>query len=396
MPWLLKMTIIVAALMAATHLYIGWRLKTAAASFINGSLLRSLPVLLLMTFYLLPVSALAYSLFWGDPDLLAWSKVVTYWFWFGLIFSFQMATWLIILDVIKLLTQNFLSRSPDKIKHFYSRAVLIVSVILFVFTAVKMFYDTRQVQTDRISFTSKAIPESFQDFRLIHISDLQGDEYTGREEIARYIEQVNQLKPDMVIFTGDLISYGTDFIDMAAEELSKVQATYGLYAVIGDHDYWAGVPNIEAALHKYDVPLIRDENKIIAADGDSLMLTGITEVYSKHIGRDSLKKLTNAYPQRPLKIMVSHQATGKVVKAAKQSGYEMLLAGHTHGGQLRVPFLGMTFSAAERETPYLSGVYKAGKLFININNGLGFTLAPVRYNAPPNISVIDFRPSVKK
>lgn len=383
------MTLIVAVIMAVSHLYIGWRLKTITRANSFLAAFKWIPFVFLTSFYLLPILALGYYYFWGDPDLLAWPQPLTYWFWFGLIFSFQMATWLLVLDVLKLAFHVFSDWSKQKITIYYSWLALMVLAILFVFTAAKMIYDTQVIQTEYVSFKKKAVGKSLQGFRVVHISDLQGDEYTGREEISRYIKKVNNLNPDLVVFTGDLISYGTDFIDMSAEELSKVQATYGVYAVIGDHDYWAGVPNIEAALDRYDVPLLQDENKIITVGSDSLLLTGITEVYSKHISAEALAKLTQAYSQLSNRIVVSHQATSKVVEIANQSGYKMLLAGHTHGGQLRVPFWGMRFSAAERETPYLSGVYKVGELFININNGLGFTLAPVRYNAPPNISVID-------
>ncbi len=90
-----------------------------------------------------------------------------------------------------------------------------------------------------------------------------------------------------------------------------------------------------------------------------------------------------------MRILASHQATGKVIDQAQKAGYNLLLAGHTHGGQLRVPFMFMTFSAAEMDTPYLSGLYRFDNLLMNVDHGLGFTLAPVRYNAPPTISVID-------
>src|SRR5699024_6844786 len=170
-----------------------------------------------------------------------------------------------------------------------------------------------------------------------------GDEYTGAAEISRYIKKVNELQPDVVVFTGDLISYGTDFIAMPAHALAQTRATYGFFAVIGDHDYWAGVDNIRTAYQKNSSPLLRDENEFIVVDGDSLLLTGITEVYSKQIAPDSLQQLVREYEQVPLKIMVSHQATPQLVHAAQQYGYEMLLAGHTHGGQIWVSFLGMQF-----------------------------------------------------
>lgn len=87
--------------------------------------------------------------------------------------------------------------------------------------------------------------------------------------------------------------------------------------------------------------------------------------------------------------MASHQVSDLLVTRAQQNNYALLMAGHTHGGQVRVPFFGKTYSASDLETPFISGQYKEGDLFINVNEGLGFTLAPVRYNVPPSITFIE-------
>lgn len=389
MPWLLRMTLIVAALMAVADLYVGWRMKRAVRGIASKPWWRFLPVLVFCSFYLLPMTGLTHYILGGQPDLLAYPKLLVYWFWFGLIISFQLATWFLILDVIWLIIKFAKIINPGKLSRWYGYIAVGMTFILVTYTGTKLVHDTTNIQTDAIMFKLPGVFDNLQGFRIVHITDLQGDEFTGREEIAAYIKKVNALKPDLVVFTGDLISYGTDFIDMAAEELSKVEATHGLYTVIGDHDYWAGVSNIKAAFERYGIPLLQDENKFLAVNGDSLLITGITEVYSREIPRDDLEGLTQKASSSYFNIMISHQATDKVIAVAKQANYDMLLGGHTHGGQLRVPFLGTTFSAAEEETQYLSGVYWSDNLFININNGLGFTLAPVRYNAPPNISVID-------
>ncbi len=392
MPWLLKMSVFAAALMLLTHTYIGWRIISLFKRERKYSGLCIAFLSVLLSFYLLPASGLLYQVVWSDPDLLTFWQPMTYWFWFGLVFSVQLLGWLLVLDLLKWAVRTFSSPERRKIQRYYRYIFWLMAGMFFVFTAAKMIHDTRSIQVRNLTVSSNDIPDGFNNFRIVHISDLQGDEYTGREEIAAYIKKVNALKPDVVIFTGDLISYGTDFISMAAEELGRAEATYGTYAVIGDHDYWAGVSNIKEALDNNEIRLLQDENRIIRIQNDSLLLTGITEVYSKQIPADSLQALTGGYPKVPLKILASHQATEKVIEQARDSDYELLLAGHTHGGQLRIPFLFMTFSAAEMDTPYLSGEYRFGDMLMNIDNGLGFTLAPVRYNAPPTISVIDFKP----
>lgn len=380
-----------ASLMLAAHLYIGWRAGRLIKKLSGKLYPRIIIYLFLLSFYCLPATGLIYHWLWGDPDMLTLWQPMSYWFWFGLVFSFQFLTWLIILDLVKLLARFISNLKRGRIEKYYRGAFYALATILFLFTAAKMIYDSRTIQVEKITYEIAELPPALQDFRIVHITDIQADEYTGRPEIARYIEKVNALNPDLVVFTGDLISYGTDFIAMSAEELAKVEAAYGTYAVIGDHDYWADVSNFEKEYAKYDIKLLQDQNKIIPVGQDSLLLTGITEVYSKQVSGDSLNGLANEYVSMPLRILASHQATEKVIKQAKSSGYELLLAGHTHGGQLRVPFMFMTFSAAERDTPYLSGTFRFDDLLMNVDNGLGFTLAPVRYNAPPTISVIDLK-----
>ncbi|NIT58682.1 MAG: hypothetical protein GWN00_21380, partial [Aliifodinibius sp.] len=107
------------------------------------------------------------------------------------------------------------------------------------------------------------LPQPLEGLQIVHITDIQGDEYTGNKEIRNYIKYVNNQNPDLIIFTGDLISYGTDFIDMSAQELGKAKSTYGTIAVVGDHDYWAGLDNIEPALNNQNIPLIQDKNHTI-------------------------------------------------------------------------------------------------------------------------------------
>ena len=377
--------------MLISHAYISWRTYRALSRADVSKWLKMLPFLLLASFYLLPLSGLFYYLIWGEPDMLTFSQPVTYWFWFGIVFSAQLLSWLLVLDILKLVLRFFSKIKSDLFETWYRWLFLALAVGLFALTTIKMVRDTNRIQVKNHTYQSEKVPDAFDGFRIVHITDIQGDEFTGRQEIARYVNLINQQQPDMVVFTGDLISFGTNFIEMAAEELGRAESAYGTYAVVGDHDYWADVTNFESAYGKQGITLLQDENRLLTANDDSLLLTGITEVYSKHIPEDSLKYLTKGYPGVSFEILATHQATGKVISRTREANYELLLAGHTHGGQMKVPFLFMTFSAAEGDTPYLSGTYTFGDLLMNVDNGLGFTLAPVRYNAPPTISVIELK-----
>lgn len=378
------------ALMAPALLYLGFRYYAVSAQFSKKwQRLRLLVPIILISFYCFPISALADFYITGGIDVLKYPKVLTYWFWLGLIFVFQLATWMIIADLLKL-GSRFLSWDAKSVALFHAKAAIALFLLVFTYTGWKVYHDTTTITTDRISVAVDGLPKSLDGFKLVHISDIQGDEYTGQEEIARYIRKVNELNPDLTIFTGDLISYGTDFIQMSANEMGELKAEQGTIAVVGDHDYWAGTSKVRSALQAEGIPLLQDENYTLQTDSSTILITGVTEVYSKHVNPAVVDSLTSS-SEADLMIFASHQVKDHLIENARDNDYDLMLAGHTHGGQIYVPFMGTGFSASERETKYVSGFYKEGNIPINVNNGLGFTLAPIRYNAPPNISVITFK-----
>jgi predicted MPP superfamily phosphohydrolase len=392
MPWLLQMTLLVSSLMIPAVLYLIWRFYTTGQQLPFGTKKNAFIIpLILCSFFCFPIVGFFDFYFSAQIDVLKYPKPLTYWFWFGLIVVFQLATWVLVADVIKLLSR-LLDWHRIRIARLHTYAFIVLFVSIFCYSGWKVYHDTTHVVTDHISMSVEELPESLEGFKVVHISDIQADEYTGRSEIANYVRQINEQNPDLVIFTGDLISYGTDFIQMAAEEFGKAEATYGTYAVVGDHDYWAGTKNVEQALEENGMPLLKDENSTMAIDSSSsMMLTGITEVYSKQSDPKTVDSLARHAQNTALKIMASHQVDEHLIQSSKKYGFDMLLAGHTHGGQIQVPFMGMEFSAAAQETKYVSGLYHEKDLPINVNNGLGFTLGPIRYNAPPTITVIELQ-----
>jgi len=392
-PWLLRMTIVVSFLMAPAALYLLWRLYVSGPRVISQLKRRKfiLPAII-CSFYLFPLVGVVDFYLTCDIDVLKYPKPLTYWFWFGLIFVFQLVTWVIIADLIKW-ASRFFSGNKAWIGSVHSRALVTLFVIIFCYTGWKVYKDTTRIVVEDITLNIEDLPGSLHGFKIVHISDIQGDEYTGSQRIADYIGKLNAQNPDLVIFTGDLISYGTDFIKQSAREFGQAESKYGVYAVVGDHDYWAGTGHVEEALKEAGIPLLQDENAVIPIDRSySAVITGITEVYSKQSDPEIADSLARSAGEGALKIFASHQVDDYLISSAREHDFDMMLAGHTHGGQIRVPFMGMEFSASERETSYISGLYFDGHLPIIVNNGLGFTLGPIRYNAPPTITVIELQP----
>lgn len=387
------MTLLVAVIMAPAVLYLSFRYYYLFQHNTNGKkYLSVLPAALFISFYAFPVAGGLYYLFNGDIDLLNYAPALTYWFWFGLVYSYLLLTWVLLADVVKLIIQRGLKKKITG--RFHYRFTFFMLIAIFFFVGFKTYKDTTGITIREHQVQIEDLPQQLEGFKIAHLTDIQGDEYTGRDKIARYIDKLNEQHPDLIVFTGDLISYGTDFIKMSAEEFGKAEATHGIVGVIGDHDFWAGVEEVEEALSQENIPLLKNENVIVESDSDSIPLvkiTGITEVYSQPSDSTVVDSLLGEQNAPPVKLMASHQVSEQLVVQALHRGYHFLLGGHTHGGQIKVPFMGMKFSASEFETEYVNGIYQKGDLTVNVDNGLGFTLAPIRYNAPPTISIITLK-----
>ncbi len=389
MPWLLKMTLLAAIIKAAVDLYLGWRI-TAAVDYLNPSLgsFGSMGVILFfLVFYIFPISGFFEYIFGTEVDVLTYPPSIIYLFWFGFAFSFQVLIWVVGSDILKLIVNANGINAPF-VDQIYGMLLVGLSLLVLLFTGYKMYSDTIHIKTETIKHGIETLTADLKDFKIVHISDIQADRYTGEKQVAKYVEKVNSQNPDLIVITGDLISYGTDYVKMAADELVNLKAPHGVYFVVGDHDYWAGTENITSALQQRGINILEGENATINVGISTIKLSGLTNVYSRRTPAEEINSVVSENTQADLRVMLTHQVSDAIIEQCLAKNYHLMLAGHTHGGQIRVPLFFTPFSAPDFETQYVQGQYHEEGMMINVNNGLGFTLAPVRYNAPPNISVI--------
>lgn len=392
------MTLIVAGIKTAADLYIGWSMSRAL-NYLNpqtGSAWGWVVGGVLLLFYLLPLIGLIQYAFGSPPNLLTYPRPFFYLFWGGFAFSFQLLGWVFLTDLLKIAVNSGFGINAPFIDRGYAVLVVGLAVIMLAYTSIKMYRHTTNIRTETIEYSIPDLDPALNGFKIAHISDIQADPFTDEQKVARYIDRVNETEPDMIVFTGDLITSGTQFVPMAARQFSRLKARYGTYFIVGDHDFWAGKEHVTGVVEQYGVRALDGENADInivgESEGDSagIRLTGITNVYSRNTTPSEVRELTgDPAPYGPsVKILATHQVSDLILDHAAANDYNLVLGGHTHGGQLRVPVFFKKVSASNFETRYIQGQYREQNMLININNGLGFTLAPVRYNAPANISLI--------
>jgi len=391
------MTLILLGLLILIYMYLTLRISGAVKQVmsVNQGVLKFLtifiPVYLAsypiigLVGYLIGVQAVISHFRFGSK---AFDVLFTYPFWFGFVFVIQTLFPLLVLDIAKAILSFVKVYSfQTKLSFIYPRLILSIAVAGAIYSAVKIYTDTNSIKINTVNFKVRGLPRALDNLKIAHISDIQADNRTGEEKLSRYINLLNSLQPDIVVFTGDMVTYGTEHIPIAVKTLSKVKSKFGLYSCIGDHDYWAGIENIKNEMKKYGLRLYDNENVKLKIDGASVGLTFVTNIYSSRPKVESLSELS-FQNDADLKIFVTHQPSENLVNFARDNGYKIFLAGHTHGGQVVFSFFGFKIIPSRVETKYVSGSYNLGSMLVNVNNGLGFTLAPIRFNAPAEITLI--------
>jgi predicted MPP superfamily phosphohydrolase len=400
MPWTLIVSLIVFAPLAGINIYVGKTLFKALAQITawHRRNLRLAIVSVLVFLNLLPVTFLLAYLAAGRSvvgafagDVVFVDLVFTYPFWIALIISAQLFVVFGLLDIIGFVLKRLF---PDQAANWNRRAPLVIicaAGFIALYSVVIIVHDTWTV---RIVEHEVSLPPQFKSlsgFRIAQISDVQGDGRTTPQILRTYVAKVNSLNPDLVLFAGDLVTSGTQYIDSTAAILGTLKSRYGSIAAIGDHDIFSRKSMVLDALKGAGVTVVEDTTLTVGSDDAKIAVTVVTYTYGQKPSTGRIEQLldTNADHYR---ILLVHQPAEILVSTAEKKGYQLFVAGHTHGGGIAFGIPGLFLIApASIENRYVSGFYRVGSLIVSVTNGLGFTLAPVRYHAPAEIVIITLR-----
>ena len=169
---------------------------------------------------------------------------------------------------------------------------------------------------------------------------------------------------------------------------AKVPPRARAVAVLGDHDSWSA-PEAIMSIHKEcNWTFLDNEHRLFPYRGKNILVTGLTHIYSDRLAVPALREFLARAPKADLKILLVHQPAEVVIRLAAEQGYNLVLAGHTHGGQIVIHPLGIPFTPSMTETRYYQGVYTVDGTTAVVTRGVGLTLAPVRYHAPAEVTTL--------
>ena len=221
--------------------------------------------------------------------------------------------------------------------------------------------------------------------RVVQLTDHHAGPYMTREDLRRYADAVIALEPELFVLTGDYVSNSIAFLPGCLEEMARVRARYGTFATLGNHEHWVANPDrLRAAFRQYGVPLLYNAHRVIRTGKGPFAVVGIDDMrIGDHDLDAALRGLDPAIPA----ILLSHRP--EIFPEAAGRGIALTLAGHYHGGQIKLSLHGRDLSLAHLRTPYPEGLYRIGGCRLYVSRGIGTTFTPVRLGARPEITVFN-------
>jgi hypothetical protein len=240
------------------------------------------------------------------------------------------------------------------------------------------------------------LPSVFDGFRIVQISDIHLDEFTEPFFLEHVVNRVNHLAPDLVLVTGDFVTRGSlTFISShhaayrCAEILSTLQCPQ-VYTILGNHDVGVGAPLVIGALRSFKIPVLVNEHLPIERGGSRFWLCGSDDAGTR---RPDIDLTIPENPDGPLILMVHEPDYADVIVRHPRGKFvDLMLSGHSHGGQVRVPFYGPLILPPMGQK-YVMGRFQFGNMQLYVNRGIGTVGLPFRFDCAPELTVHTLRPA---
>jgi predicted MPP superfamily phosphohydrolase len=222
--------------------------------------------------------------------------------------------------------------------------------------------------------------------RVAHLSDLHLGTLTPKSWAMAWVRAANRRAPDLAVVTGDMVTSGTAYHEDIAEAVSALKAKMGVFVSMGNHDYFGEGEPLVSLLRQAGVRVLRNEGQIIERAGGRLWLTAIDDTWTR---RDDLAQAMRGRPEGAVTVLLAHDP--ERFDRAADAGAELVLSGHTHGGQVAMPFLYRRLSLASVAHRYNVGFYRRGRSTLFVHPGLGTTGPPMRLGVAPEVTILVLR-----
>jgi uncharacterized protein len=282
-------------------------------------------------------------------------------------------------------------------------ALTVIPAVGFLYGIIRGAYRYR---IHNVKIPSPNLPDAFHGYKIVQISDIHTGSFMDTSALSKAFDIVLQQKPDLILFTGDLVNNIADETKGFEEVYRKLKAPHGVYSVLGNHDYgdyWAwnnmedkkrNLDNLKKVHADSGWRLLLNEHVAIEKDGEKIALIGV-ENWGGNMHFPKYGKMNRAYSgteQYPFKILMSHDPSHWEKQVQKEyRDVDLTLSGHTHGFQFGIEIPGFKWSPVKYFYRQWAGLYKQDNQFLYVNRGLGFLGYPGRLGIWPEITVLELQ-----
>lgn len=267
----------------------------------------------------------------------------------------------------------------------------------FVLVSNGVLRESIDFQTQNVTLHLPNLPRQFEGFTIAQISDIHAGSFYNDKPMQEIRRITHSLRPDMIVMTGDFVNFATEEIEKITYELGKFSAPFGVMGSLGNHDHYMNWQNhllLRKSIRETGVDLLVNENRKFSVDGATLQLAGIDNVGFKQNFGNLPVAMDGLSPENPT-ILLAHDPTFWDKSVVGKAPIDLMLSGHTHGGQVAFHFLGNELSVIRMVYDQWAGLYTKGDQHLYINRGAGTTGPPIRIGVPPEITYITLKKAQK-
>jgi predicted MPP superfamily phosphohydrolase len=244
------------------------------------------------------------------------------------------------------------------------------------------FAEPFMLAIERQEIYLRRLPSALDGLRLVHLSDFHYGPLTDSRHLERAVKAANDLLPDLIALTGDYISQDRIYAAPCAELIGRLKAKFGVYAVLGNHDHWTDAALITDLFRAEGVTMLVNEGLRLDLSGESFWLAGVNDTM---VGLEDISLALAGSSDDEMTLLLAHNPI--ILRRAARAGVDLVLSGHTHGGQVTLrPEKNRSGRPRRR---LLRGLGRRGNTQIYVTRGLGTVVLPIRYGCPPEVSVLE-------
>jgi predicted MPP superfamily phosphohydrolase len=246
--------------------------------------------------------------------------------------------------------------------------------------AYGFFYGRHGLEVTRTTVPVIGLPQALDGLRIGLLTDVHRSRWVSHEDVSRAVTALMQERPDLIVLGGDYVTWGDrEYVTASAEALAPLSAPHGVFGILGNHDDDRDMP---AALSSRGVTMLRDSRTRISIGGEPVDLVGIRYWTRKPSDIAALVRGASGTV-----VLLAHDP--RRLSEAAALGVPLVLAGHTHGGQVVLPIIG---AVAAQKFPVVAGIGRRQRTTMFVSRGVGTVYVPVRVNCPPEVAILTLHP----